>query len=197
MKILLTTTALLMSTMLAGTASEGAIGETTMDAGEAVVAGIDANDHAGLHAHHSEQAGHHAGLHAHHAAQAEHHAGEAERLHDEASAHEVAAEEETQNENHVQAENHAIEAEKLHAEASGHEDLSDSHEKQAEHHAAQAEHHAGKAEHHAAQLGGAEMGEGVSVADVKEELLHEAPANSGEMHVEAETSIEPMEEVVE
>ncbi|MBX9977247.1 MAG: hypothetical protein K2X98_03250, partial [Alphaproteobacteria bacterium] len=104
MKILLTTTALLMSTMLAGIASEEVSNDVATEAmqesenGSAVIAGIDPNNHADLHAHHSAQADHHVGLHEEHKAQAEHHAVEAEKLHDAASAHEEATETETVNE---------------------------------------------------------------------------------------------------
>ncbi len=94
MKILFTTTALLMSTMLAGMAAE-----ENMEAGaeqgmgdvaeESVVVeaveGIDANDHGALAEHHGAQA-------EHHSAQAEHHGNEAERLHTEAGEHEKLAE---------------------------------------------------------------------------------------------------------
>jgi hypothetical protein len=202
MKILLTTTALLMSTMLAGTASEEGANTEPVHESEgsgALVAGIESNNHADLHAHHSTQADHHVGLHEEHKAQAEHHAVEAEKLHTEASVHEEAAEAETVNENHEQAEHHVVEAEKLHTEASGHEKLSSAHVKQADHHAEQADHHGNLAAHHGSQLEGAAMAEGVSsdaghVEGVpteeivrEEELLH--TSEGGEVHAEGSSEL--------
>ncbi|MBX9977657.1 MAG: hypothetical protein K2X98_05380, partial [Alphaproteobacteria bacterium] len=95
--------------------------------------------------------------------------------------------------------------EKLHTEASGHEELSEAHGKQADHHAEQADHHGNLAAHHGSQLEGVSSDaghvEGVPteelVSDVKEELLHEVEASSGEMPVETEASIESTEEVVQ